>query len=90
MFNELSTMDTMFYKWSNVLLRALEMIKTCCYSDLCVSAGGGPLVQNKARWRGVLTAAASQTENSFKRDGWSQERSSTHDEDLCVHFLMCL
>lgn len=52
----------------------------------------------KARWRGVLshltahmrTAAARQTENSFKRDGWSQERSSTHDEALCVQLLMCL
>lgn len=91
-------MDTMFYKWSYVLVRALEMIKACYYPDLCVSTGGGPLVQNGARWRGVLshltahkrTAAAKQTENSFKRGGWSQERSSTHDEALCVQLLMCL
>lgn len=34
-------MDTMFYKWSYVLVRALEMIKACYYPDLCVSAGGG-------------------------------------------------
>lgn len=55
-------------------------------------------MQNEARWSGVLShlaahkraAAAKQTENSFKRDGWSQERSSTHDEALCVQLLMCL
>lgn len=57
---------------------------------------GGPLVQTEARWSSVLshlaahkrTAAAKQTQNSFKRDGWSQERSSTHDEALCVQLLM--
>lgn len=90
-------MDTMFYKWSYVLVRALEMIKACYYPDLCVSAGGGPLVPNEATWRGVLshltahkhTEVPKQTENSFKRDGWSQERSSTHDEALCMQLLMC-
>lgn len=34
-------MDTMFYKWSYVLVRVLEMIKACYYPDLCVSVGGG-------------------------------------------------
>lgn len=33
------------------------------------------------------TAARQQTESSFKRDRWSQERSSSHDEDLCVQSL---
>lgn len=34
-------MDTMFYKWSYILVRAQEMIKACYYPDLCVSAAGG-------------------------------------------------
>lgn len=54
--------------------------------------------QHKAGWRYALshltadkhTAAGQQTETSFKRDRWSQERSSTHHEDLCVQSLQRL
>lgn len=47
-------------------------------------------VERRAKPPRSSQAAAKQTENSFKRDGWSQERSSTHDEALCVQLLMCL
>lgn len=49
-------------------------------------------MQHEAGWRYALrhltadkqTVAGQQREKGFKRDRWSEERSSTHHEDLCV------
>lgn len=84
-------MDTMFYKWSYVLVRALEMIKACYYPDLCVSAGGGgALVQNEARWSGVLSHLAAHKQRRSKQKIVSKEMDGLRrDHQLMMKPFVC-